>query len=605
MFFNFYFILFFTDTYRLNINELYLETHVRGQPMPTIEWVKDGVTLSRDDSKYHIIDHPDGLCELTVNNPNHGDSGKYVCKAFNRCGTTEIPHFVLYEGKAAHIAENIHGVYHADHSRLDRAKSEIRERTGITNGASTENGVADEKEDKKGGKGGKRGGRTEPAAPAATTTTSSAPAKKESREARVSLHFPTKLSNRVVAEGSKVKLTCYLEAADPMIKWFKDDQPVVFSPKCRQNNNNGLCILEITNASVADTGVYKCLARNTSGECSTSAKLEVYSSAETADLAPTFTRSLKEIYHSNINEINITCHVRGMPTPIITWVKDGVTIEPNEKYQQIENDDGLCELNISDATKQDNGKYVCQAENRAGNTEITHIVQIDIRPQRSSLASLKDLPATPDNEEVKENGSAEEKPSAGGAAKGKGQRKKGSVSSSSGGGGGGRRQPAPPPDPKQQLYFLAFLTDRTEPENGKTKLSCYVQGPDPQVRWFKDEKQIQYSARCRCDLKDGLITLNILNLTQEDTGEYRVLVRNQASEISSSCQLNVYETIKSDATPVVFTNSIKGKLFWSVFVNIGFITFRYQFNTYSDIVISYSFTFKATWVCVIHYCFFF
>lgn len=51
--------------------------------------------------------------------------------------------------------------------------------------------------------------------------------------------------------------------------------------------------------------------------------------------------------------------------------------------------------------------------------------------------------------------------------------------------GGRRYAPEPPPDPKQHLFFIAFLTDRTIPAGGKTKISCYVQGPDPQARWFK------------------------------------------------------------------------------------------------------------------------
>lgn len=347
----------------MNINELYLETHVRGEPHPTIEWVKDGVTVSRDDPKYLQVDHLDGLCELVVNDPTEKDSGKYVCHASNKCGNAEIPHFVLFEGKAAHIAENIHGVFHADHSRVDRAKID----RVVPNGTA-ENGDATAEEDDKSKKNAKgKGGRGRGSeAPPTTTTTSvaAAPAKKEPRDQRITIHFPTKLSNRVAAEGTKVKLTCYLEGADPAIRWLKDEQPVVYSPKCRQNNNNGLCILELSSVTLADTGIYKCYARNTSGEASTSANLEVYASDVSADLAPTFTRGMKELYNSKINEINITCHVRGMPTPAITWAKDGVTIEPNEKYQLIEHDDGLCELNVSDCTRGDNGKYVCLAENR-------------------------------------------------------------------------------------------------------------------------------------------------------------------------------------------------------------------------------------------------
>lgn len=66
-------LLYGTDTYHLNINELYLETHVRAQPHPTVEWFKDSVGISRTDPKYQVFDHPDGLCELIVNFPNSND----------------------------------------------------------------------------------------------------------------------------------------------------------------------------------------------------------------------------------------------------------------------------------------------------------------------------------------------------------------------------------------------------------------------------------------------------------------------------------------------------------------------------------------------------
>lgn len=52
-------------------------------------------------------------------------------------------------------------------------------------------------------------------------------------------------------------------------------------------------------------------------------------------------------------------------------------------------------------------------------------------------------------------------------------------------GGGRRYAPVPPPDPKQQLFFIAFLNDRTIAAGAKAKISCYVEGPDPQARWFK------------------------------------------------------------------------------------------------------------------------
>lgn len=68
------------------------------------------------------------------------------------------------------------------------------------------------------------------------------------------------------------------------------------------------------------------------------------------------------------------------------------------------------------------------------------------------------------------------------------------------------------------------------------------------------------SPRVRVDTRDGLITLNIQNAVPEDSGVYRILVRNPFSDITSQCTLQVYETIKPTDTAVapIFATSIKG-----------------------------------------------
>lgn len=65
--------------------------------------------------------------------------------------------------------------------------------------------------------------------------------------------------------------------------------------------------------------------------------------------------------------------------------------------------------------------------------------------------------------------------------------------------------------------------------------------------------------RVRVEFKDGLLILNIANAVLEDTGVYRILVRNEASEITTQCTLNVYEKIQATETPPLFTNTIKGR----------------------------------------------
>lgn len=199
----------------MNTNEIYLETHVRGQPHPKVEWVKDGVTITKEDSKYTQIDHPDGTCELIVNYPRPNDSGKYVCKAYNRAGECSVQHTVLFEGKEAHIVDNRHRVYHSDPVHLAKAKSDKAQQNGV---AETKPDPEEEK-----GKGKGRGRGSKGTGSAQNTRTESSPApepvavqsytrqKEPPRESKKGIHFASKLSDRVVAEGSKIKLTCYLE----------------------------------------------------------------------------------------------------------------------------------------------------------------------------------------------------------------------------------------------------------------------------------------------------------------------------------------------------------------------------------------------------------
>lgn len=520
----------------MNTNELILEIHVRGQPNPTVVWVKDGVEIQNSE-RYQILEHSDGTCELVIDKPVNSDSGKYVVQAENRCGKTEISHHVLFEGKESHIAENIHGVFHADRSLLKKDK-EKKEEVGEQE---------KEKEDDKGKKG-KAKGKAAKEEPAPVVKGADSKPEKEKREKRIGVHFAAKLTDRCVAEGSKVKLTCYVEGPDPQVRWFKNDQPVVYGPKVRQNFREGLCTLELLSASEADSGTYKCYAKNNNGEETTSCILTVYSSSGSSDSPPTFTRSIKDTYHGKINELVLDCHVRGLPTPTITWVKDGVKIEPSDKYQQIDHEDGTCELIISDPVQYDSGKYVCQAENRVDKAEISHVVQLqakDIRPGSPAREPAPKVEEAAKPEEKKEEKKKEEK-----------KKKKDEPV-----GGGRRHEAAPPPDPKKNLYFGNFLANRTVPEGSNLRMSVYINGPDPQCRWFKNEQPIVYGPKSKAACQDGLAVLVLSKLSVDDSGEYKLVARNPDSEIVTTCHLHVYETVKEDKTAPVFTVGIKGRVF--------------------------------------------
>lgn len=81
-----------------------LECRVRGNPTPTISWLKDGCVLQGDRYRQCYLD--DGIYRLEISAPNSSDGGRYTCRAMNDLRTDEISHVVHFDG-------NIH-----DHSHL-------------------------------------------------------------------------------------------------------------------------------------------------------------------------------------------------------------------------------------------------------------------------------------------------------------------------------------------------------------------------------------------------------------------------------------------------------------------------------------------------------
>lgn len=91
-----------------------------------------------------------------------------------------------------------------------------------------------------------------------------------------------------------------MQGPDPNVRWLKNDQPIVYSPRVRNLSKDGLCVLEIQSCTLDDAGEYKAIIRNQESGVEGTCNVQVYSTQSTADLAPTFTRSLK-------GEIKINC----------------------------------------------------------------------------------------------------------------------------------------------------------------------------------------------------------------------------------------------------------------------------------------------------------
>lgn len=181
----------------------------------------------------------------------------------------------------------------------------------------------------------------------------------------------------------------------------------------------------------------------------------------------------------------------------IKWLRDEspINICNSEKYSFVNKNDIAVILLIHNPTKDDVGNYTCLAEDTSHTT-------IDRISHHISLRSLRDLEA---NQSAK---STEQKSQATSA--------------------------------RQPISFESFLKNMTIEEGTTTKFICSIRGPFTSAVWTKDGQVITANDRYIPGRTEGLVFLEIKNTNPSDSGNYVVCVSNNANDMSSNAQLNVY-----------------------------------------------------------------
>lgn len=101
-----------------------------------------------------------------------------------------------------------------------------------------------------------------------------------------------------------------------------------------------------------------------------------------------------DVYHAPEKDLVVDCKVRANPRPSIEWLKDDQAIEFDERIQQIEHLDGLCELIINQPTVKDSGTYTCTATNSIGTADTSHHVEYQLHPSYSGSRRESGLPSS-------------------------------------------------------------------------------------------------------------------------------------------------------------------------------------------------------------------
>ncbi|KAF7701955.1 hypothetical protein HF521_001238 [Silurus meridionalis] len=161
----------------------------------------------------------------------------------------------------------------------------------------------------------------------------------------------------------------------PLVSWSRaDSKPIdVFGVKVMGNGN-----LIISNAKTHHTGVYLCRATTprTRNFTIAAANLTVF-------VPPLMVEKPESQTRPRAGTVRFSCLSEGMPTPRITWLKNGEAIHSNGRIKMYNS-----KLVITQIIPEDDAVYQCQAENSQGSVLST---------ARLIVVMSEDRPSAPQN----------------------------------------------------------------------------------------------------------------------------------------------------------------------------------------------------------------
>ena len=227
------------------------------------------------------------------------------------------------------------------------------------------------------------------------------------KEADAKATFTFALRPRLIQSGIGVKLLCCLSGRpQPTVQWFKDNKPISESDS-RYNIecSYGVCTLDISACSMADSGNYRCYAENSLGSDETSCRVTVEEckykklndllnekankSLVSSQEPPVFERKLVAYkLVSAGDKVELRVVFSGTPAPVVHWLKNGEEITPSRTLS-ITTMETESMLVFSGIQMSDEGEYSCKIANARG---------IEISKCEIELEKIRERHITPEKE---------------------------------------------------------------------------------------------------------------------------------------------------------------------------------------------------------------
>ncbi|XP_066993446.2 obscurin isoform X3 [Anabrus simplex] len=386
----------------------------------------------------------------------------------------------------------------------------------------------------------------------------------------------TTMSASSVQAGQNAVFECKLVSETPTsVVWLKDNRHLQdkLADRVRMTEkDNSQFRLEIMHCRESDSGLYTAKATNEIGTSTCTAQLVVQELSDEEKKrraeanAPMFLVKLKDTELLENTYLRFMVKVQGTPNPTVKFSKNGKPIQNSDHIQVVTEraDKGFYELVIAEVKKEDAGKYSCTATNKNGEASCEATVMVvdekkvfagleNVNPlepgEKPEFQWLRDGKPFDPEERFKVLFKDEEdslalvfqhvKPEDAGLYTCVASTATGKISCSAeltvqGSINQLQREPEKP-------KIVAETTATEVSIGGSAMMELKVGGfPRPDIKWYKDGKEVQAGGRVRFLYEDEeSISLIIKGVTTEDAGKYKIIAKNELGEDAIEVELFV------------------------------------------------------------------
>uniref|UniRef100_A0A0A9VUL5 Muscle M-line assembly protein unc-89 n=1 Tax=Lygus hesperus TaxID=30085 RepID=A0A0A9VUL5_LYGHE len=368
-----------------------LTVKVGGNPPPELTWVKNGSPIDIDGERIKVVEMPDGIVSLLIDNASPLDAGTYSVTATNPAGSVtsdarldvvdhahgnmpqEPPSFGhamrdtwAEEGSTAHITVSYLGNPLPEVKWFKNDKEVTPDhRITFTND------------------GHKVGISIVPCAMDDMDTYKCKlinPLGESEAEAKLTVKkvfhapvFTQKLRDLDQIIGLDGKMVCHVTGNPrPEISWYMNGKPIFESNRYKMKRDGDNCILYIKDCGPDEDGYYKCIATNRDGRDETEAQFRAVEKITSKDKgeAPCFLKKIGDQELIQGMTGRFTACISGYPEPEVEWYRNNDKLYPSERISIEKETTGLLRLSIAHVDPDvDAGKYRVRIYNDLGEDE--------------------------------------------------------------------------------------------------------------------------------------------------------------------------------------------------------------------------------------------